>query len=131
MITIHYLGNEFVESDSLAIKTVKLIKKKYKDKISFEKIETFDDLINFEGKKYFMDVCQGIKKTVLIDDLAVFENIRSATTHDLDFGFFLQLANKLDMLDKIKIICLPQKTYKELNIDVCNIIDNIVGVNKQ
>ena len=55
-----------------------------------------------------------------------------ATTFSLllDFSFFLQLSHKLGQLNELKIICLPQKTYKELDIDVCTIIDNLIGVNK-
>ena len=130
MIIIHYLGNEFIKSDSLAILTAKSLVEKYKDEIKFEKIDSFDDMIDFEGKKYFMDVAQGIDKVRLITDITEFEGIKSATAHDIDFSFFLQLSHKLGKLDELKIICLPQKTYKELDIDVCIIIDNIIGVNK-
>lgn len=126
MIIVHYLGNEFVKEDSLAIEIVKLIKEKYKKQINFKKIDSFDDLIDFKGKKYFMDVCEGISKVKLIDDLTVFENIRSVTTHDIDFGFFLQLANKLDMLEKIKIICLPQENYNGLKKDVCDYLESLL-----
>ncbi|MEK6917148.1 MAG: hypothetical protein AABW92_05385 [Nanoarchaeota archaeon] len=127
MITIHYLGNEFIKEDSLAIELVKKIKDKYKEKVKFQKIQTFEDLISMKDKYYFMDVCEGITKTRLINDIAVFENIRRITSHDMDFGFFLKLNDKLGEINKIRIICLPQKDYKELEIDVDNILKKLLG----
>ena len=127
MITVHYLGNEFIKEDSLAIELVKKIKDKYKEKVKFQKIQTFEDLISMKDKYYFMDVCEGITKTRLINDIAVFENIRRITSHDMDFGFFLKLNDKLGEINKIRIICLPQKDYKELEIDVDNILKKLLG----
>jgi len=129
MITIHYLGNEFVEKDTLAIKIAEKLKDKYK-KIKFKKIETFDDMINIKDKYYFMDVCEGISKARLINDIAIFENIRSITSHDLDFGFFLKLNDELGEINKINIICLPQKPYKEIENDVDELIKKLLGENK-
>ena len=65
-----------------------------------------------KDKYYFMDVCEGLNKAKLINDLAVFENIRTITGHDLDFGFFLQLNDRLGEIDKVRIICLPQNLIK-------------------
>ena len=124
MITIHYLGNEFVKQDSLAIK----IAEKLKDK--FKKIDTFDDMINVKDKYYFMDVCEGLSKARLINDIAVFENIRTITSHDIDFGFFLKLNDKLGELNKVNIICLPQEPYEDLEKDVHGLIKKLLGDDK-
>jgi uncharacterized secreted protein with C-terminal beta-propeller domain len=122
--TIYYLGNEFIEKDNLAILIVNEIKDKFPD-ILFKKINTFDDLIDFSGKEYFIDVAKGIDRVRLITDIKEFEGIKSATAHDIDFSFFLQLNNKLGHIDKIKIICLPQEKYKNIKDDVINIIKKI------
>ena len=74
-----------------------------------------------------MDVCEGISKAKLINDIAVFENIRAITSHDMDFGFFLKLNDKLGELNKVNIICLPQVSYKELESDVNDIIKKLLG----
>lgn len=129
-ITIHYLGNEFVKEDSLAIELAEKLKPKYKEVI-FKKIETFDDLINFKDKYYFMDVCDGISTARLINDIAVFENIRTITSHDLDFGFFLKLNDKMGEINKINIICLPKKTYAGIEKDIENMIKILVKDNER
>jgi len=129
MITIHYLGNEFVEKDTLAIKIAEKIKDKYK-KVKFKKIETFDDMINIKDKYYFMDVCEGISKARLINDIAIFENIRSITSHDLDFGFFMKLNDGLGEINQINIICLPEKTYEDIEKDVDKLIKKLLGETK-
>ena len=127
MITIHYLGNEFVKQDSLAIKTAEKLKDNFKKEVVFKKIDTFDDMINVKDKYYFMDVCEGLSKARLINDIAVFENIRTITSHDLDFGFFLKLNDKLGELNKVNIICLPQEPYPEIEQDVENLIKKLLG----
>lgn len=129
-ITIHYLGNEFIKSDSNAIEIAKKIKDKHPG-VEFKKIETFDDMINLKGKYYFMDVCEGINTARLINDIAVFENIRSITSHDLDFGFFLKLNEKLGEINKLNIICLPKKTYDGMEEDVNNMIKLLVKQNER
>ncbi len=124
-ITIHYLGNEFIKSDSAAINLVKKIHEKHPD-VVFKKIDTFDEMMNIRGKYYFMDVCEGIERARLINDISVFENIRSITSHDLDFGFFLKLNEKLGEINKINIICLPKKEYDGMEDDVNNMIKLMV-----
>ncbi|MCM2325979.1 MAG: hypothetical protein NDI94_05950 [Candidatus Woesearchaeota archaeon] len=130
MITIHYLGNEFIKEDSLAIELAEKMKARYKD-VVFKKIETFDDLMSVKDKYYFMDVCEGISSARLINDIAVFENIRSITSHDLDFGFFLKLNDKLGEVNKINIICLPKKTYDGIEKDIDNMIKILVKQNEK
>ena len=126
MITIHYLGNEFVKEDSLAIELADTLKNKFKD-VKFKKIDNFEDMITIKDKYYFMDVCEGISKARLINDIAVFENIRTITSHDIDFGFFLKLNDKLGEINKVNIICIPQQSYKELEKDVGDIITKLLG----
>jgi len=130
MITINYLGNEFVPQDSLAIVLADELKDKFKRKVKFQKIDTFDGLMNFKGKYYFMDVCVGISKARIINDVAVFENIRAVTSHDVDFGFFMQLSHQLGEINKINIICLPQSRYENIIKDVTDLINNLIEESK-
>jgi len=124
MTTIHYLGNEFISEDSLAIEIAEKIKYKYPN-IKFEKIDTFQKLMSIANNQIFMDVCQGIKKVRLITNTEDFLHIRRTTAHDLDFGFFLQLNKKLGEIKKVRIICLPVEEYDGLLDDVCKIIEEI------
>ncbi|MFH2020239.1 MAG: hypothetical protein ABIJ34_02430 [archaeon] len=125
MLTIRYLGNELVKEDKLAIELAEHLQKRCHD-IKFEKMDTMDDIM-FIKDSIFMDVCDGITKARLIDDIDVFENIRSSTAHDIDFGFFLKLNKELGELKKVKIICLPKNRYPNIEEDVLSIIENLEG----
>ncbi|MBT3464574.1 hypothetical protein HN451_06280, partial [archaeon] len=87
MIQIYYLGNEFIESDSLAIELVDELKNKYEGRIEFIAMDTFEKMITTKDEQIFFDVADGIDKVELIESIDDFENVKSSTAHDMDFSF--------------------------------------------
>jgi Ni,Fe-hydrogenase maturation factor len=127
MITINYLGNEFIREDSSAIVLAQKLREKYKDRVVFSKIDTFSKLVTMEDNLNYMDVCEGISRAKLITDIDEFSNMKTTTAHDLDFGFFLKLNKKLGNIKKANIICLPMENYQNIEKDVCNLIEKVMG----
>ena len=124
LIQIWYLGNEFVKEDSLAVEICEKLKKEYSKKIIFKKIDTFGELM-FPEVAVFMDVCDGIDKVQVIEDIDDLDTVKTSTAHDMDFGFFLKLNKALGNIEKVKIICLPQKRYDGIESDIKDIIDGL------
>lgn len=117
---IHVLGNEFLKQDSLALELAENLNIK---NIKFIKINTFDDLM--KTHPIILDVCKGINKATVITDVDEFVSRRTSTVHDMDFGFFLKLNKSLGNINDIKIIAIPQKTYKGIEEDIKQIIEKI------
>lgn len=117
---IHVLGNEFLKQDSLALELANTLNI---ENIEFIKINTFDDLM--KTHPIILDVCKGINKATVITDVDEFVSRRTSTVHDMDFGFFLKLNKSLGNINDIKIIAIPQKTYKGIEEDIKQIIEKI------
>ena len=126
MIQIYYLGNEFIESDSLAIELVDELKNKYEGRIEFIAMDTFEKMITTKDEQIFFDVADGIDKVELIESIDDFENVKSSTAHDMDFSFFLKLNKELENIKKVSIICLPIKRYENIIKDVTIIINMLI-----
>ena len=127
MIKIYYLGNEFIKSDSLAIKIVEEIKEELADKFEFVKMDTFEKIMSVKEGQIFLDVADGVKEAVLIEDMDDLEKVKTSTAHDMDFSFFLKLNNELENIKKVRIICIPQSEYKGITEDVKKILNEIAG----
>ena len=125
MKKIYYLGNEFIKGDSLAVEMAKKFSSKFPG-ITFEKIDTFDKMVEQADDSFYMDCAQGVDRAVLIDDIDRFLDFRRVSAHDMDFGFFLKLNKELGAIKKAKIICLPKKIYKGIEIDLSNIFRKVI-----
>lgn len=117
---IHVLGNEFLKEDSLALELADTLNIKNTE---FKKINTYEDLM--KNHPIILDVCKGIEKTTLITDVDEFVSRRTSTVHDMDFGFFLKLNKSLGNIEDIRIIAIPQKTYKGIEEDIKHIVEKI------
>jgi len=127
MLTINYLGNEFISDDSLAIELAEELKEKYNDSVKFKKIETFEQMVDMTESVY-LDVSDGIKSAELITDINKFEDLHRTTAHDIDFGFFLKLNHKLERIKNIQVIVIPKKRYPNIVKDVCIIINKLLDI---
>jgi Ni,Fe-hydrogenase maturation factor len=123
LIQISYLGNDFIKEDSLAVEICETLKKEYAD-IVFKKIDTFDQLM-FPALAVFMDVCDGVDKVTMIEDIDDLDEVKTSTAHDMDFGFFLKINKALGNLDKVRIICLPKERYEGIESDIKDIIEGL------
>lgn len=105
-------GNPLLAQDSLPFLLKPLLEKKF-PAIDFIEFDSNDDLSLLGSNPVIIDSAQGIKKTVLLDDLSKIQESRPVSMHDFDLGINLVLAKKLGLIEGMKIIALPQGMKKE------------------
>jgi len=98
-------GNPLIEEDNLAVKIGKVLKKDFN--VFF--VEKVEELLNYQNEKIIiLDVVKNIKEITIINDIDQLKEPNLVSLHDFDLGFFLKLLKELNMIEKIKIIGLPQ-----------------------
>ena len=111
---VYCFGNEFVKLDSLAKELGSALKVKG---VEFVMADSPEEI---EGDNVvILDVAQGIKKVVVLDDVSKLKKVLPCSCHDLDLGFYLQLKKEIGSLGSVKIICVPmdyglEKAKKEV-----------------
>ncbi len=107
-------GNPLVKKDSLPIKFLPKIRKAFPN---IEFIE-FDPTENLEkqGKNLtIIDTVKDIKKVTIINSIEKIITNKIYSMHDFDLGYNLKILKKLDLIDSVKIIGIPEKiSEKEL-----------------
>jgi len=105
MINIFCFGNPYIEKDDLAIKLAKKLKLKG---FNFVVLDGPEQLLAYSDKRIvILDVCKGIKKIQLINDIDKLEQNNITTVHDFDLGFFLKLMKGTGKIKSVEIIALP------------------------
>lgn len=101
-------GNPLIEKDSIPIKLIPLLKNEFPN-IQFKEFETEEELKD-EGKNLIlMDSIQGIKKTMIIENMEQLDSNRIVSMHDFGVSHNLKLLKKIGYIESIKIIGVPQK----------------------
>ncbi|MFH1978335.1 MAG: hypothetical protein ABIJ92_03350 [Candidatus Aenigmatarchaeota archaeon] len=109
---IFVLGNPLVEQDSLPLKLIKPLSKKFPD-IEFEEIDPTENLEVIGRNPVIIDTILGIKEVRVLTDIDKIELSPNYSMHDYDLGFNLKLLRKMDMLESVFIIGVPDKITKE------------------
>jgi Ni,Fe-hydrogenase maturation factor len=125
MKKIYVVGNLFLKEDSLPLKIMPLLAKKFPE-IKF--IE-FDPTENFPKEKniLILDTVAGLKKACLISDISEFEFQKPYSLHDFDLGLNLKLMQKIGYIKKFTIVGVPQKiSKKEAIIQVSRLIKSLL-----
>lgn len=105
MLTIYAAGNLLLKNDSLPLRIMPVLAKKFPG----VKFIEFDPTENFPEEKelVILDTVVGIKDAVLIKDIAKFEMPTPYSLHDFDLGLTLKLMQKAGLLEKFAIIGIP------------------------
>ena len=111
MKTIYVFGNPLVKEDSLPLKLIKKLRKKFPS-LEFKEFDTVEDL-DFEKELNIIDTVKGIKKVELIEDIDKIITNKIYSMHDFDLGYNLKLLKKLKMIDKVRILGIPMKIDEE------------------
>lgn len=101
-------GNELVELDSLALRLLPRLKKEFLE-IDFFEADSTESLQEHGRKLNVLDVVLGIEN-VRVLDLEDFEKLQTSkifSMHDFDLGYNLKLLKKMNLIDSVRIICLP------------------------
>ena len=113
MKTIFIFGNPLLEEDSLPIKLVPELRKKF-PAINFIVADPNENLEPENGKLWIIDTVVGIKKVEIITDLDKIQLDKIYSSHDFDLGFNLKLLQKIGELKKVIILGVPANiTQKE------------------
>ncbi len=108
METILVFGNPLVKKDSLPLRLIKKLRKKFPD-IEFKEFDPTENLEKEGRELYILDAIEGIEKATLITDLNMIKTSKIYSMHDFDLSYMLKLLKKLKYLDKVKIFGVPMK----------------------
>src|SRR3989338_10227117 len=103
-------GNLLVEKDNLALKLIPKLKKEFQE-IEFLEADPIE-LKNFGREIKIIDTAEGINKIYELtlenlEDFNKLETNKIFSMHDFDLGYNLKLLKKINLIDKVKIICIP------------------------
>lgn len=105
-------GNPLIKKDSIALKIAWKLKEKFSE-IEFKEIDSTEDLEKEGRNLKIIDVVEGINKVKRLT-LASSEDYnrlladRIYSMHDFDLGYNLRLLKKMNLIDRVEIICIPQ-----------------------
>lgn len=113
-------GNPLVDEDSLPLRLIPDLKKKFPE-IEFKEFDSVEELQNEGRNLTIIDTVKGIDKVQIIDDIESFELNKIYSLHDFDLGYNLKLMKKAGMIDSVIILGTPiqkdeQRIFKELVI---------------
>jgi hypothetical protein len=102
---VYVFGSDF-KGDHMARKVAKLLLPEARHDFVFSNDPT--DLF-YENAVVILDAVKGIKKVTVFYNPAEFQAEKIATLHDFDLGYFLKLADKMQMQKKMTIIGVPME----------------------
>lgn len=103
--TIFVLGNPDLEGDSLPLRIMPELKKKFPD-IDFKIYDPNEEIVILENL-VVIDTVVGIDEAVVFEGLEGFSKTPRVTMHDFDALSSLKMLKKLGKIKEIKIIGLP------------------------
>lgn len=104
-------GNILVEGDNFALKLIPELKSKFED-VEFKEFDPTEDL-QAEGRDLLIiDAVVGIDsvRELVLKSEKDFEKVElngGVGMHDFDLGYNLRLLSNLDLIDGVRIICVP------------------------
>ncbi|OGI15314.1 hypothetical protein A3K63_05310 [Candidatus Micrarchaeota archaeon RBG_16_49_10] len=118
-------GNPLVEEDSLPLRLLPRLRKKF-TKIEFREFDSSEDLHKEGRDLVILDTVKGIKKAQVIEDIGSIILGKAYSLHDFDLGYNLKLLKKIGTIDSVKIIAVPaSKDGEEVFTDLVNVIERI------
>lgn len=103
-------GNPALRFDNAAPNLFPFLKRRFPS-IDFVLKDTVEEIK--EKNPVILDVCEGIKKTIVVDDLGQLQTRRPIHVHDFGLEQQLALLLKIGKIRGFKIICIPEKPDKE------------------
>ena len=107
MHKVSVFGNEVDKNDSLPLKFIPGLKKRY-PKVDFLVQDPTESLEPSGDPWIIIDSAIGLHHVTMIESLEDLEYIKGSSVHDFDVYMELRLQAKIGKLPKIKIILIPQ-----------------------
>jgi Ni,Fe-hydrogenase maturation factor len=108
MEKIYVFGNILVEKDALPVKLIPELKKELSG-FDFIEIDPTEEIIPENKTLNIIDTALDIKEVKLLNDIDKIEVQKVCSLHDFDLGYNLKLMKKFGMLEKVNILCIPEK----------------------
>lgn len=105
-------GNPIVERDSLPLKMIPDLRKKFPE-ITFKEFDPNENLEKEGRDLNIIDTVEGIDRVVLITDIDSIATSRVYSMHDFDLGHSLKILKKLDYIDSVRIFGVPVKIRRK------------------
>lgn len=110
-------GNSLVEQDNLPIRLIPKLKQEFPN-FQFIHLDPTEDLQSYGPNLTIIDTAQEINQVQLltlssIEDFNKFKINKIYTMHDFDLGYNLKLLKKLNLIDKVQIVCIPQNISEQ------------------
>ncbi|MFH1521245.1 MAG: hypothetical protein ABID61_06370 [Candidatus Micrarchaeota archaeon] len=99
-------GNYLVKEDSLALKLIKSLSKKFPD-VEFKEFDSAENLESEGRNLIILDVAKGIENVTLLDGLNDLETTHAYSMHDFDLSVTLRILKKIKIIDSVNIIAVP------------------------
>lgn len=110
---VSVFGNPLVDKDSLPLKILPKLKKKFPD-IDFVIEDPTETLDPPRGEWWILDSVEGINDVTVLDDLSKLDFTNRVSVHDYDLSFDLKLLQKLGKLGRFNIIAIPITMNEDL-----------------
>ncbi|MFH1182484.1 MAG: hypothetical protein V1702_05990 [Candidatus Woesearchaeota archaeon] len=104
MKTVLFFGNPLVEKDSLLHRIMPALRSELPD---VEFVEAEGSELPAAKELNILDVADGIREVVLIDDVEKLRTERIFSMHDFDLAQNLKMMKRFKMVDKVNIIAVP------------------------
>jgi hypothetical protein len=122
--TVYVFGNPLVKEDSLPLKLIGRLRKKFPS-LEFKEFDTAEDF-ELEKELNIIDTVKGIKKVELIEDIDKIITDKIYSLHDFDLGYNLKLWKKMKMIEKFRVFGVPAgMKEKEALEQLCDKISKI------
>ena len=120
---IYVFGNPLVREDSLPLKLLGRLRKKFPS-VDFKEFDTTEDLNDRELD--IVDTVKGIKKVELIEDVDKIITDKIYSMHDFDLGQTLKLMKKMKMIDNVRILGIQMGMKEDKAfLELCKLIENL------
>ena len=123
-MTVFVFGNPTVTQDSLPLKLLPRLRKKFPD-IQFIHADPTENWWQGEKELVIIDTVQGIDNVTVFDSLDEFEKQSRITPHDYDLYMDLRILKKLGKVKKVKIIGITIGQSKQLIQQVVDVISKL------
>ncbi len=118
-------GNPLVKKDSLPLKLIRPLQKKFPN-LEFKEFDSIEEIQNEGRILYIIDSVEDIKEVTIITDIDLLNTHSIYSVHDFDLANSLRLLKKLKMIDKVIIFGIPMFINKKKVL--IELVENIKSI---
>lgn len=110
-IKIYVFGNPLLSFDSMPIKLIPELEKKF-PQIEFVSKDPNENLKPINKKLIIIDTIANTNKVVIVNDLNKIRTNKIYSAHDFDLGLNIRILQKIGELEKVTILGIPPEIKK-------------------